>query len=46
MFLGTLTAQPPVFVDWHRGVKYTLVSSNDHQAVLNICGLAIVIVDP
>jgi chitodextrinase len=46
MFLGTLTAQEPVFIDWHRGVKYTLVSSNDSQAVLNICGLGIVIVSP
>jgi len=46
MFLGTLTAQAPVFIDWHRGVKYTLVSSNDSQAVLNVCGLGIVIVGP
>jgi hypothetical protein len=39
MFVGEVTDQKPVFIDWHRGMKYTLVSADDTHAVLGVCGL-------
>ena len=39
MYVGELTPQAPVFIDWHRRMKYTLISSDDARAVLHICGL-------
>lgn len=39
IYVGELTAQKPVFIDWHRKMKYTLTNPTDTQATLNICGL-------
>jgi hypothetical protein len=39
MYVGEMTAQSPVFTDWHRRMKYTLVSMDDAHAVVHVCGL-------
>lgn len=39
IYMGELTDAFPVFKDWHRGMKYTLVERDDSHAVVHVCGL-------
>jgi hypothetical protein len=39
VYVGEVTEAKPVFTDWPRRVKYTLIELDDDHAVLYICGL-------